>query len=328
MPLRWGYTLSSEEHPPGALVAAAVNAEQADFDFCSISDHFHPWIEAQGHSPFAWAVLGAIAARTETIELMTGVTCPTVRLHPAIVAQAAATTALLSEGRFSLGLGSGEALNEHILGHRWPPPETRLAMLEEATEVIRRLWSGETVDHRGTFYAVENARLFDVPDRPVPIVMSGFGKRSAQLAGRIGDGFFGHQTTTELTDAYRSVGGHGPRYAQIDVCLGPDRAACRRTVHETWPNGALPGQLAQELPTWTQFEQAAQLVSEDAAAADVPCGPDVDAVVRLARDYVRAGYDHLYLHQIGPDQDALLDAWRSDLGAGLRGLESDLVATG
>ena len=217
MTTRFGYTLSSEEQPPSALVDLAARAENAGFDFCSISDHFHPWVQAQGHSPFVWTVLGGIAERTEAIDVVVGVTCPTVRIHPGIIAHAAATTSLLFDGRFSLGVGSGEALNEHIFGDRWPTPEVRLRMLEEAVDVMRRLWTGETVDHRGEVYTVENARLFDVPTEPVPVIVSGFGEAAAELAGRIGDGYFGHGTDASLVETFRSAGGTGPRYAQINV---------------------------------------------------------------------------------------------------------------
>lgn len=317
---RFGYTLSSEEHHPTDLVRNATRAEEAGFDFCSISDHFHPWVQAQGHSPFVWSVLGAVATVTSEIDVAVGVTCPIVRVHPAVVAHAAATTGLLFNGRFALGVGTGEALNEHILGHRWPTPEVRLAMLDEAVSVIRQLWTGETVDHHGDFYTLENARLFDAPEQPIPLVVSGFGRAAAELAGQIGDGLWGHGTDSSLVDAYARAGGSGPRYAQLNVCVGPDPAKCRQTVHEVWPNSAIPGQLAQDLPTWTHFEQVANLVSEDDAAASVPCGPEVDGVLTAARSYLDAGFDHVYLHQIGPDQDALFELWSDGLGDALRSL--------
>ncbi|MCB1006558.1 MAG: TIGR03557 family F420-dependent LLM class oxidoreductase [Acidimicrobiales bacterium] len=309
----YGYTLSSEEHSPRSLVGAAARAEEAGFEFVSISDHFHPWTTSQGHSPFVWSVLGAVAGATDEIGLAVGVTCPIVRIHPVIVAQAAATTALLSDGRFTFGVGTGEALNEHVLGHRWPPIETRLAMLTEAVTVIRRLWTGETVDHRGDFYEVANARLFDPPDPPPPIVVSGFGEAAVELAGEIGDGYWGHAPDADVLHRWRMAGGNGPTYAQLHVCVAPDRATARRTVRDVWPNAAIPGQLAQDLPTWTHFEQAAELVDEEAAVASIPHGPDADDIVAAVERYVAAGYDHVYLHQIGSDQDALFDLWRSEL---------------
>ncbi len=214
----FGYTLSSEEHPPAVLVTNAGRAEAAGLEFVSISDHFHPWTSAQGHSPFVWSVLGAIAASTDAIDVGVGVTCPTIRVHPAIVAQAAATTSLLLDGRLFLGVGTGEALNEHVLGHRWPRPEVRLEMLEEAVEIMRRLWTGDTVDHRGVFYEVENARLFDPPVEQIPVIVSGFGPKAVDLAARIGDGYWGTAPEPELLERFTGAGGSGPRYAQLDVC--------------------------------------------------------------------------------------------------------------
>ncbi|HWH33881.1 MAG TPA: TIGR03557 family F420-dependent LLM class oxidoreductase [Acidimicrobiales bacterium] len=309
----FGLTLSSEEHPPGELVNNARRAEELGFDFVSISDHFHPWVSAQGHSPFVWSVLGAIAATTERLGVGVGVTCPILRIHPAVLAQASATTALLSEGRFVFGVGTGEALNEHILADRWPPPEQRLAMLEEAVEVIRALWTGETVDHHGRYYEVENAKLFDPPSEPPPIVVSAFGPKATEVAARIGDGYWGTSPGKELLDHYRDGGGTGPRYGQIDVCWADDVASARRTVHRVWPNAGISGQLSQDLPTWSHFEQAASLVGEEEAAASVACGPDVEPFVERVRTYLDAGYDHVYFHQIGPDQEGFLRFWTDAL---------------
>jgi len=313
-----GYTLSSEEHGPKELVDNALRAEGSGFDFVSISDHFHPWVAAQGHSPFVWSVLGGIAAVTERIEVAVGVTCPIVRIHPAILAQASATASVLLDGRFTFGVGTGEALNEHILGHRWPRPEVRRAMLEEAVDIIRQLWTGDTVDHRGDFYEVENARLFDPPSTAPPIVVSGFGPEATKLAARIGDGYWGHSPEAELLELFADEGGSGPRYAQLNLCWSADAAKARQVVHEIWPNGGVPGQLSQDLPTFTHFEQAAELVTEEDATASVPCGDDIDAVLDSVRQYLDAGYDHLYFHQIGPDQAGFLDAWQGDLGAAVR----------
>lgn len=319
MATSFGYTLSSEEHGPRDLAQNAAFAESFGFDFVSVSDHFHPWLDAQGHSPFVWSVLGAAAERTEQIGLAVGVTCPIVRVHPAIVAHAAATTSLLSEGRFSLGVGTGEALNEHILGHRWPRPEVRRAMLEEAVEIMRALWTGETIDHRGAFYEVENARLFDPPEHDLPVIVSGFGDAATELAGRIGDGFWGHAPDPDTIATYRGAGGIGPTYAQLNLCWAADEESARKTVHRVWANGAVPGQLSQDLPTWTHFEQAAELVDEDAAVASVPCGPDIaEAMAKTVREYVTAGYDHLYFHQIGPDQEGFFGFWERELAAAVR----------
>jgi G6PDH family F420-dependent oxidoreductase len=312
--VQFGYTLSSEEHPPADLVQQAARAEAAGFDFASISDHYHPWVGAQGHSGFVWSVLGAIAASTERMPVGVGVTCPIMRIHPAVIAQAAATTSLLFDGRFFLGVGTGEALNEHIVGERWPPHAVRLEMLEEAVTVMRALFTGETLEHRGTHYEADNARLFDPPVDDVPIVVSGFGPDAAGLAGRIGDGFWGNAPQRELLETFERNGGDGPRYAQLNVCWAPSAEEARRTVHEVWPNTAVPGQLSQDLPTWTHFEQATQIVTEAEATEHVPCGPDiVDDVVKSVAQYRDAGYDHLYFHQIGPDQEGFVRYWESEL---------------
>jgi coenzyme F420-dependent glucose-6-phosphate dehydrogenase len=316
----FGYTLSSEEHPPGALVQNARRAEEVGFDFVSISDHFHPWVSNQGHSPFVWSVLGAIAATTDHLEVGVGVTCPTTRIHPAILAQATATTSLLLPGRFFFGVGTGEALNEHVLGHRWPRPEVRRAMLVEAVEIIRVLWAGDAVDHHGDFYEVENAKLFDPPADPPPIIVSGFGETAIGLAAEIGDGYWGHTPEREAIETYESNGGTGPKYAQLNVCWADDAASARKTVHEVWPNAGIPGQLAQDLPTWTHFEQAAGLVTEDDATSSVPCGPDVEPVIESVRTFLDAGYDHLYFHQIGPDQDGFFRFWTDGLQPALANL--------
>ncbi|MDQ3055332.1 MAG: TIGR03557 family F420-dependent LLM class oxidoreductase [Actinomycetota bacterium] len=323
----FGYSLSGEEHPPAELVANAQRAEAAGFEFVSISDHYHPWVSAQGHSPFVWAVLGAIANATERVRVGVGVSCPTVRIHPAVLAQATATTSLLFNGRFFFGVGTGEALNEHILGQRWPPPELRLAMLEEAVEVIRRLWAGDTVDHRGSFYEVENARLFDPPAQPPPIIVSAFGPKAIEVAARIGDGYWGHAPDGDLLGRFADAGGTGPRYAQLNLCWAEDTSMARKTVHEIWPNAGIPGQLAQDLPTWSHFEEAAELVSEDDATASVPCGPDVQPVVESVRRFLDAGYDHLYFHQIGSDQDGFFRFWNDELQPALADVTTDAPAS-
>jgi coenzyme F420-dependent glucose-6-phosphate dehydrogenase len=316
----FGYTLSGEEHTPRQLVRNAARAEELGFEFLSISDHFHPWVSAQGHSPFVWSVLGAIATATERVSVGVGVTCPTVRIHPAVLAQATATTSLLFEGRFFWGVGTGEALNEHILGHRWPSAPVRRAMLEEAIDVIRRMWTGETVDHRGQFYEVENAKLFDPPEQPIPVIVSGFGPHAVELAAHIGDGYWGNAPEKELLDSFAEAGGSGPKYAQVNLCWATDEAEARRTAHEIWPNAGVKGQLSQDLPTWTHFEEAAGMVTEDDVASSVPCGPDVGPVLESVRQYVDAGYDHLYFHQVGPDQDGFFDFWERDLQPALRDL--------
>lgn len=310
----FGYSMSSEEHAPRDLVRHATLAERAGFTTAWVSDHFHPWIDRQGQSPFVWSVIGGIAASTERLRVGTGVTCPTVRIHPAIVAQAAATSAaMLPGGRFFLGVGSGEALNEHILGDRWPPADIRLEMLEEAVEVMRLLWQGGNQDHHGRHYTVENARLYTLPDEPPPVYISGFGPKSIGLAARIGDGFVSTKPDGGAVSSYREGSGRGPALAGMKGCWAEDEQAARRLAHELWPNSGLPGELAQELPTPTHFEQASSLVTESAVADSFACGPDPERWMSSIEQYVDAGYDEVYIQQIGPDQEGFLRFWENEL---------------
>jgi G6PDH family F420-dependent oxidoreductase len=308
--MRIGCFLSSEEWGPPGLVELAVKAQRAGFDRLWISDHYHPWNDEQGHSPFVWSVIGAIAAATENMTVTTAVTCPTVRIHPAVIAQAAATSAVLLEGRFQLGLGSGEALNEHILGDRWPDADERLEMLEEAVEVIRRLWEGGFQDHRGRHYRVEHARVYDLPEAPPPIVVSGFGPKAIDVAARIGDGYCTVEPDADAVEQFRSKAKRGTLVqGGMKVCLGDDEAQARKLVHRLWPNEALPGELAQVLPTPQHFEQASQLVTEEMVGEQVPCGPDVARHIEKIEEFAAAGFDELYVNQIGPDQDAFFEAY-------------------
>jgi len=309
--MKLGLFLSSEEWGPVDLVRQAQRGEEAGFHALWISDHYHPWIDEQGHSPFVWGTIGAIAQATN-MRVTTGVTCPTVRIHPAVIAHAAATASILLEGRFQLGVGSGEALNEHILGDRWPPAETRLEMLEEAVEVIRTLWQGGNQDHRGKHYLVENARIYDLPDEPPEILVSGFGPLATKLAARIGDGYC---TTSpdELIELYRSEGGKGPVQAGTKVCFDSDEAKARETAYRLWPNEHLPGELAQVLPTPAHFEQASELVTEDMVADTVPCGPDLDRHMEALQEYADAGVDELFVQQIGSNQDEFFDTWAKEV---------------
>ena len=308
-----GYALSSEEHQPAELVRLSVRAEETGFSFAAISDHFHPWIDRQGHAPFVWSVIGGIAMATDRLRLGTGVTCPTMRIHPAIIAQAAATSAAMMPGRFFLGVGTGENLNEHVLGDHWPPVDTRLEMLEEAVGVIRKLWEGDLCSHDGNHYLVENARIYTLPDELPPIIVAAGGPKAATLAGRIGDGFWSTAPEAELVEAFEAAGGRGPRYAQATVCWAADEGQARKTAHEWWPNAALPGQLTQELALPSHFEQAASLVTADALAEMLPLGPDPDRHVEAIQEYLDAGFDHVYIHQIGSDQDGFFDFYRNEV---------------
>jgi G6PDH family F420-dependent oxidoreductase len=309
--MKIGCFLSSEDFGPRELVDLARRAEEAGFHALWISDHFHPWNDAQGHSPFVWSVIGAIAEATN-LPVTTGVTCPTVRIHPAIIAQAAATSAVMLQGRFALGVGSGEALNEHILGDAWPNIETRLEMLEEAVEVIRTLWQGGLQDHRGIHYEVQNARIYDLPDEPPPIIVSAFGPKATRLAARIGDGFATIGPDKDGIELYRSEGGKGPVHAGLKVCYAPTEEQGRETVHRLWPNEELPGELAQILPTPAHFEQACELVTPEMISA--PVGPDLDRHAEAIQECVDAGVDELFVSQIGPElQDEFFDTWAKDI---------------
>lgn len=316
---KFGLTLSSEEHPAPHLVDVAMAAEDAGFDFVSISDHFHPWISEQGHSPFVWSTLGAIAQATGEIGVGVGVSCPIMRIHPAVSAHAAATTAQLLGGRFTWGVGTGEALNEHVLGDRWPPADVRVEMLEEAIVLIRRLWEGESVTHRGRHFTVEDARIFDRPDPAPPIVVSAFGTRSAQVAAALGDGLWTTGIQTDVIEAYRSAGGDGPIWSQLSVCWDEDGETALERAHRVWPNTALPGQLAQDLTTVKHFEQATELVTwEDIENSSLPMGPDPDPILRSVKAAEDAGIDHVYLHQIGDPLQGFIEFWSESLLPQLR----------
>jgi G6PDH family F420-dependent oxidoreductase len=309
--MKIGYFLSCEEWAPQDLIQQAIQAREAGFEALWISDHYHPWNDEQGHSPFVWSVIGALSRETPELPVTTAVTCPTIRLHPAIVAQAAATSAVMLDGRFRLGVGSGEALNEHILGDHWPEADERLEMLEEAVHVIRSLWEGGVHDHRGRHYRVEHCRVYDLPERPPEIIVSGFGPKAIDLAARIGDGYCTVGPDRESVERFRQQAKPGQLVqGGLKVCWSEDEARARQTVHRLWPNEALPGELAQVLPTPEHFEQASQLVTEEMVAEDVPCGPDVDRHVEAIQEYEQAGFDELYIGQIGPEQKEFFTAYR------------------
>jgi G6PDH family F420-dependent oxidoreductase len=296
---RFGYFLASEEHDPGEIVRQARLAEEAGFDSLWISDHFHPWLDEQGSSGFVWSMIGAISQAC-SLPVTTAVTCPLSRVHPAIVAQAAATSALLTEGRFTLGVGTGEALNEHILGARWPSAEERLEMLEEAVHVIRELLTGRLISHQGEHYTVETARLYSVPDLPPPVFMSGFGDKAIKLAARIADGFMSVEPNADFVRLYRESGG-GDRTVQggLKACWGPDEGTARKTMHRLWATDEIPGEAMQLLPLPRHFGQLTELISEDMIGA--PCGPDPAVHAAALTAYTDAGFDEVYVGQVGPD---------------------------
>jgi G6PDH family F420-dependent oxidoreductase len=308
-----GIFFSCEERSALEIVDGARRAEQAGIGSAWVSDHFHPWTDAQGESPFVWSVLGAVATATESMRWMTAVTCPTVRTHPGIVAHAAATTATMMPGRFRLGVGSGEALNEHIFGDRWPQADVRLEMLEEAVEVIRLLWEGGFQSHHGRHYTLESARLYSLPEQPPEILVSGFGPKAIALAGRIGEGFVTVGPDTDAIERYREHGGTGPITAGVKVCWGPDRDDCVRTVHRMWPNEALSGELAQVLPSPRHFEQASELVTEEHISSSIACGPDPEEHAAAIQAYVEAGFDEIYVSHIGPGHDGFVDFYAREI---------------
>ncbi|HEX2434151.1 MAG TPA: TIGR03557 family F420-dependent LLM class oxidoreductase [Gaiellaceae bacterium] len=306
-----GYSLSSEEHRPIDLVEHARRAEDAGFTFALISDHFHPWIDRQGESPFVWSVIGAIAATTKSIRIGTGVTCPTIRLHPAIVAQAAATAAAMLPDRFFLGVGTGENLNEHILGDRWPSSGERRDMLREAIEVMRKLWTGELCSHDGRFYVVDNARIYTLPASEVEVMVAAGGPDAAELAAEAGDGLIATAPEAELIERYATAGGEGPRYGQLTVCWAETETEARRTALEWWPNAGLRGTLSQELPLPSHFEAASEMVTEDDVAEAVVCGSDEKDHLERIDAFAQAGFDHVYVHQVGPDQAGFFDFYEA-----------------
>ncbi|MEW2544245.1 TIGR03557 family F420-dependent LLM class oxidoreductase [Streptomyces sp. NPDC047002] len=314
----YGYFLSSEEFGPHELLDQARLAEQAGFEALAVSDHFHPWNDEQGQSSFVWSVIGALSQVT-SLPVTTLVTCPTVRLHPVLNAQAAATAAVLTGGGFRFGVGTGEALNEHILGDAWPEAGERMQMLEEAVQVIRKMFTGEQITHRGDHYTVQNARLYTLPDEPPPVYVSGFGPQAAALAGRIGDGFVTMSPDAPLVEQFRRAGGGAkPVIGGLKVCWDTDRDRAAATVHRLWPNEQLPGELAQLLPAPEHFRQASSLVTEDMIRENVVLGDAVDEHVDAVGAYAPAGFDEVYVNQIGPDQTQFFDFYRTEVLPRLR----------
>ena len=305
-----GYTIMGEQAGPKQLVADAIRAEEVGFDFLAASDHHSPWLEEQGHSPYVWSVLGAVAHATEQIELMTYVTCPTMRYHPAVVAQKAATVQLMSDGRFTLGVGAGEHLNEHVAGRDWPPLDVRHEMLDEALQIIRAMLDGETVTFRGQHLQTEGARLFDLPSTPPPIGVAVSGPLSVEVAVRHADALIAVQPDQELVDAFAAGGGaDGPRIGQAGISYDTDAAAAAKRAHEQfrWFGAGWP--VMAELPGPKHFAAASQQVREEDVTEQVPCGDDVEAVVRSVRQFVDAGFTHVALVQIGEDHQAPFFEW-------------------
>lgn len=311
--LQLGYALSSEEHRPRDLIDYAARAEQANFRFACISDHYHPWLDVQGQSSFVWSVLGGIASATQQLRVGTGVTCPIMRIHPAIIAQAAATVADLMPGRFFLGLGTGEYLNEHIVAEHWPPADKRLDMLEEAIDLMRELWQGSLVDFEGEYFAVENARIYTLPAEPPPIYVAASGVKAARLAGNHSDGLITTSPDKELVDEFSATGNAGPRLAQLTVCYAASEAEARQTALRYWPNAGLKGAFKQEVPLPSHFAELVSIVTEDQVAESIVCGPNPAKHRERIQQYADAGFDHVYIHQVGPDQEGFFRFYEREI---------------
>ena len=312
---RFGYTLMTEQSGPRQLVSYAVAAERAGFDFEISSDHYSPWLTEQGHAPYAWTVLGAVAQATERVGLMTYVTCPTLRYHPAVVAQKAATLGLLSEGRFTLGLGSGENLNEHTVGAGWPALETRHEMLAEAVEIIRELFGGELVTFRGQHFDVDSARLWDLPEEPVRIAVAVAGDRAVERFAPMADDLVAVEPKAEVITTWNGTAGATPigdggarAIGQIPICWDPDEKAAVERAHQQfrWFGGGW--NVNADLPTTAGFSAASQFVRPDDVAESIPCGPDLDRIVEAVSAYWEAGFTDVAVVQVGDEgQQRFLD---------------------
>src|SRR5919202_1967002 len=321
MAMQLGYTLMTEQSGPKDLVSYAVGAEETGFDFAVSSDHFFPWLDEMGHAPNAWVTLGAVAQATSRMELMTYVTCPTMRYRPAVVAQQAATLQLLADGRFTLGLGSGENLNEHVIGEGWPPVAVREEMFREALQIIRELLAGEgyTTFH-GEYFSVDGGKIWDLPEGGVPLGIAVSGPSSCRLAGEQGDAMIAVEPKAELGEMFDAAGGAGkPRTGQLPIGYDADKDAAVKRAHSLFRWFGLGWKVNAELPGPTAFDSASSFVREDDVAENIPCGDDVGAVIEAARAYADAGFTHLALVQIGGDRQApfldwsrstLIPAWR------------------
>lgn len=297
-----GYKLMTEEHGPSALVENAVAAEAAGFDFVAASDHFHPWLRAQGHAPFAWSVLGAVAHATKTIGIATGLTCPIIRYHPAIVAQAAATIAVMSEDRFTLAVGSGERLNEHVTGAPWPSVAERHAMLGEAVDIFRELWDGGARAYEGDFFVLDHAELFDLPSKPIPVILGVSGEKSVELAVEKADGIMATEPNKELVEGFRKGRKAGSAWGEISLAYAPSEEEGLKMAQERFSFSALGWKVNSELPSVEGFEAAGKFVRPEDLADSIPAGPDPEVHLKAIRKFLDAGFDHVALLGIGPDQ--------------------------
>ncbi|WP_433825032.1 TIGR03557 family F420-dependent LLM class oxidoreductase [Actinoplanes sp. CA-015351] len=311
--MKLGYKLAAEAFGPKELIRQALRAEQAGFDFVEISDHYHPWLDVQGHSPFAWNVLSAIAVQTRTLGLATGVTCPSVRYHPAIVAQAAATLAIISDGRFTLGVGSGERLNEHVVGQGFGSVRERHERLAEALDIINLLWQGGYQSYQGKYLQLEDARVFDLPDVLPVIAVAAGGTSAAELAATHGGGLFATEPRADLVETFTAAGGRGPAYAEVAVAWAPTEEEAVKEAHRTTRWAVTGWKVMSELPNPVNFEAASATVTEDDVRKQFVTGPDPARYVESVQQYRDAGYDHIVLMNAGPDPDGFLDFFTKEL---------------
>ncbi len=323
--MQLGYTMMTEQAGPKDLVRHVVGAEDVGFDFAVSSDHFFPWLDEMGHAPNAWVTLGAAAHATSRIDLMTYVTCPIIRYRPAVVAQQAATLQLLSDGRFTLGLGAGENLNEHVIGEGWPPVAVRHEMLAEAVQIIRELLRGDgyTTFH-GEYFDVDGGRIWDLPEGGVPIGLAVSGEKSVELAAEYADVLIATEPKPELVDQFEAAGGATKKkVGQMPISYGTDKAAAVTRAHQLFRWFGLGWKVNADLPGTAGFDAASQFVREEDVESSIPCGDDVAAVIQAAKKYADAGFTHLALVQIGGDQQEpylewtrseLLPAWREAFG--------------
>jgi G6PDH family F420-dependent oxidoreductase len=317
--IKLGYTLSSEEFDPITLVKNARLAEEAGFDFLGISDHFHPWVDEQGQSPFVWNVIGALSEATQNVQVFIEVNCPILRYHPAIVAQAAATSQVQLKGRFILGVGTGENLNEHVIGRGWPPISVRQEMLAEAIKIIRQLWQGGYQTYWGKFFNLDAGRIYTLPKQPVLIIISAMGAKSAQIAGELGDGLVTTKPQPELVKTFLDTGGKNkPIFGQMSLCFDQSEQKAQEIMVKEWPLAGMPKPLNTELRLPKDFESTAKLVRPEDATKDVPLGANAEAIIQAIQKYIKAGFDHLYIHNIGPNQEQFIEFARTEILPKLR----------
>src|ERR1700753_48201 len=316
--MRIGYKLATEGFGPKELIRQAAVAEQAGFDFVEMSDHYHPWVEAQGHSAFTWSLLPAIAMRTERIGLATGGTRPSMRSHPAIIAQAAATMAIVSDGRFTLGVGAGERLNEHVTGEGFPARRVRHERFREALEIIRLLWQGGYRSYDGKHLKLEDARVFDLPEELPVIAVAASGPESARIAAELGDGLFAVEPDGAVVDTWRQLGGHAPAYAELPLAWAPDEDSAVQAVLEKSSFSLSGWKVMSELPNPVNFEAVTASVTPDQVRQAFACGPDPKRALDVARKFADAGFDHLGAMNAGPDPDGFMDFFAGELATPLR----------